>query len=149
MPECLFLPCQIFMKRLLVIPVMFLYLLAVSGVMINLHYCGATLESWSLYAKSEGCDEGECGDETDVPDDCCNDETITGKVSQHPYLAENIKLKIASPEWTQPLPVFTFDSYKSALESFSERSFNAPNAPPGLWQYIPLYKLHSSLAYYG
>jgi hypothetical protein len=35
------------------------------------------------------------------------------------------------------------DLYKAGTLQYS------PNAPPGLWQNIPLYKLNSSLTYYG
>jgi len=128
---------------------MIIYLLAVSGVMINLHYCGQTLENWSMYVSSNGCDEGECGIEEDEPDDCCENKTISSKLSEDQNLATLSKLKINAVDWAI-LPKATISPvFKSSFSSVEINIDNQPNAPPGLWENIPLYKLHTSLTYYG
>ena len=137
------------MKKWFVIPVMFLYLLAVSGIMIHIHYCGQTLESWSLYAKSGGCAEGECGDEEQEPDGCCENKVITSKVAQDQYFSASFKLKLADID----LDIIPTNNFQAFEDNYSPSSVlitsNQPNAPPGLWQNIPLYKLHSRIVYYG
>jgi len=137
------------MKKILVIPIMLVYLLAMSGVMIYLHYCGKTLESWSFYAKSNGCSEGECGDEKQKSDDCCKDKVIASKISQDQHIADVFKLKLANDLYaTLRTPVF-FASDENPFIAPAQLTSNLPNAPPGLWQNIPLYKLHLSFTYYG
>lgn len=137
------------MKRLLVIPVMFIYLLAVTGVMINAHYCGQELESWNVYAENAGCPGGECGDESSEPDDCCKDEVITAKVSYDQNVVSSFKVKILTADWILPASATFYGAYKPVLASGLPVKANRANAPPGIWQSIPLYKLHSSFTYYG
>ena len=137
------------MKRLLVIPIMFFYLFAVTGVMIHVHYCGQELESWNVYAQNEGCPDSECGDEKGVPDDCCKDEVIAAKISYDQNTVSEFKIKFAPVEWMAMQPV-AFSVYKApAFSKAAVLADNRSNAPPGLWQHIPLYKLHTSFTYYG
>jgi hypothetical protein len=132
------------MKRFLVIPVMLLYLFGVSGIMISLHYCGQTLESWSVFAKANGCDEEACGDESEQPDNCCKNEVIASKISQDQHLAEAFKFK-AEPLEFATLPKLFYTRIDVVACSVNETIVYQSNAPPGLWQNIPLYKLHSRL----
>ncbi|RYD55383.1 MAG: hypothetical protein EOP56_15845 [Sphingobacteriales bacterium] len=137
------------MKKFLVIPVMFIYLLAVSGIMIQLHYCGQELESWNMYLENESCDDGACGDESEESDGCCENKVITAKVSYDQHSENFIKLKLSSQEWLSvAIPGI---AQQQQIKLISERTAAAhqANAPPGLWQDIPLYKLHSSFTYYG
>ncbi|MCB0700686.1 MAG: hypothetical protein H6551_04865 [Chitinophagales bacterium] len=136
------------MKKLFVIPLLLLYITAVSGVMINLHYCGQALESWSLYADESGCTDDGCGDESDENDGCCKDEVIVVKVNQDQDAPTIFKLKQTTfiPDAIMPYMVFV---EKSNVADTHTSIANTTHAPPGLWQSIPLYKLHSSLTYYG
>lgn len=136
------------MKKLFVIPIMFIYLVAVSGIMINLHYCGAELESWNMYSQGDGCPEGECGDESEQNDDCCKDEVIAAKVSNDQNTVSELKLKFSAEAW-QPAVLPTYPEYAAVNITSITTETNQANAPPGLWQYLPLYKLHSGFIYYG
>ncbi|HRO43749.1 MAG TPA: hypothetical protein PL009_13005 [Flavipsychrobacter sp.] len=127
---------------------MILYLLAVSGVMINLHYCGTTLENWSVYAESNGCEDGDCGDEKQVPDECCENKIITSKISHDQHLAAFLKITVAQFEYALLPQNFSF-SITELKPSDPQSISHQPNAPPGLWENIPLYKLHSRFTYYG
>lgn len=137
------------MKRLLVIPIMFMYLLAVTGVMIHAHYCGQELESWNVYVENKGCPDGECGDEKGKPDGCCKDEVIAAKVSYDQDVVSSFKVKAVVADWVaiQPLPFSLVN--EPLVFSVTTLKANKANAPPGIWQQIPLYKLHSSFTYYG
>jgi hypothetical protein len=134
------------MKRFLVIPLMFVYLVAVSGVMIHLHYCGQQVESWSMYAKNDGCNDDVCDESDD--DGCCKDEVIAAKVDNDQNTVNAFKLKSFFTEW-QCIALPTIIEKSKVNSLFVKTSTNQSNAPPGLWQQIPLFKLHSSFTYYG
>ena len=135
------------MKRFLVIPIMFLYILAVSGIMIHVHYCSTTIESWSFYSSSDRCDDTECDDAVQ-PDNCCKDKVISAKVVQDQHLAQTMKLILSGSAMISQ--VNRYGQYIAAISSASSiTTSNQPNAPPGLWENIPLYKLHARFTYYG
>ncbi len=136
------------MKKLIVIPIMFIYLLAVSGVMINMHYCGDELESWGMYAEGDGCSGDSCSDMPEEEDGCCKDEVIAAKVEVDQNIVDFFKLKLTSAEWIAPTPVY-YATDAAGLYIAATYTSYMPNAPPGLWQNIPLFKLHGSLTYYG
>ncbi len=137
------------MKKFLVIPIMFIYLLAVSGIMVTAHYCGQEIESLSFFSKSSQCDETECDDEPGKNDSCCEDKTLAYKVSTEQDAVSVFKLKLSQFEITL-LPISPVYLEQHNVSSVSDIiSANKANAPPGLWQSIPLYKLHSSFTYYG
>lgn len=137
------------MKRLFVIPLLFVYLTAVSGVMIQLHYCGQELESWTLYSDGEGCADDACDDEqeTQTEDGCCKDEVVVAKVMDDQNTVSQQFFKFIDIPADLPqhhtVCIECVDLYRAGSLQYS------PNAPPGLWQNIPLYKLNSSLTYYG
>ncbi|MBN8669923.1 MAG: HYC_CC_PP family protein [Flavipsychrobacter sp.] len=139
------------MKKLIVIPIMFIYLLAVSGVTISMHYCGSELESWGMYtASATGCESDNCIDDATHNDtDCCKDEVLAAKITVDHTVADYIDFKLSVLEWV--LPSLTYIVYsENAIARGQEKPCNGmPNAPPGLWQNIPLFKLHSSFTYYG
>lgn len=137
------------MKRLIVIPVMFIYLLAVSGIMISAHYCGQQLESWNVYTESDGCAGDACSDEPEEEEGCCKDEVITAKVSQDQNLVNAFKLKLSENSFIAILPEYIILPESPVNIIAIAATAHMPNAPPGLWQQIPLYKLHSSFTYYG
>lgn len=118
-----------------------------TGVMIQLHYCGQQLESWGLFADKAGCADDDCGDESMENDGCCKDEVVVAKVSQDQNTAQQLVLKLMAVDAAIPFcPHFNIEEVAIVKSGIYE---HAPNAPPGLWQDIPLYKLHSSLTYYG
>jgi hypothetical protein len=139
------------MKKLIVIPIMFIYLLAVSGVTINMHYCGSELESWGMYTThATGCESDNCVDDAAHNDtDCCKDEVLAAKITVDHTIADYIAFKLSASEWVLPsLHYITFSEKVLPLKAEMQTN-GRPNAPPGLWQNIPLFKLHSSLTYYG
>lgn len=137
------------MKRLLTIPLLFIYLTAVSGVMINLHYCGAQLDSWNLYVDNNGCDDGECGDESEQNDSCCKDKVVTAKVSTDQNVAKILDLKLVQYELAMPPQVFGCGHEANHCICATKTLVYSPNAPPGMWQDMPAYILYSNLTYYG
>lgn len=143
------------MKRLIAIPLLILYLTAMSGAMVQIHYCGNEVTSWTVNDDSEkGCccesKDGIAGNDL-LPKikktGCCSDKTFTLKVSEAQsniisatgFLADVGEGIVTLPE----LPEHTFNI------AAEEKSAHNTNAPPGRWQNIPLYKLHSSFTYYG
>lgn len=137
------------MKKLIVIPIMFLYLLAVSGVLIHMHYCGQQLESWGMYVKNDGCKDDVCTDEPAEEEGCCKDEVVISKVVNDQNVVSFFKLKLATADYILPsLPQY-FTPQSQVLFAIEKQTKGMPNAPPGRWQNIPLFKLHSSFTYYG
>lgn len=137
------------MKHFLVIPLLLLYMVASTGIMINLHYCGEQIESWALNDKTKGCEDDPC-DETDSAKEhnCCKDKAISSKISVEQEAASYFKLAF-SPKFIIPhTDCFYPENEQLILAAGNSHSFQA-HAPPGSWQSIPLYKLHSSLTYYG
>ncbi len=127
---------------------MFIYLLAVSGVMINMHYCGNELESWGVYASNDGCATDSCSDDMEEEEGCCKDEVIAAKVTVDQNVVDSLKFKLSFVDWIIPLQPF-YVAETQAIHVVSQSVHCMPNAPPGLWQEIPLFKLHSSFTYYG
>ncbi len=128
---------------------MFLYLLAVSGVLIHTHYCGKNLESWQVYVKNDdGCKDDVCTDDPGMEEGCCKDETIVAKVSTEQNIVDFFKLQL-STDWALPSQPLYFVPQNNSVVLAERQTTNMPNAPPGRWQDIPLFKLHSSFTYYG
>lgn len=136
------------MKRLFVIPLLLLYMVATTGIIINLHYCGEQIESWALNDKTKGCEDDPC-DETNAKEhDCCKDKAISSKISIEQEVASCFKLTF-SPKYILPsINLVSSENDRMIFASGFHHSFQA-HAPPGNWQFIPLYRLHSSLTYYG
>ncbi len=139
------------MKRLIAIPLLLLYCTAVSGMIVRLHYCGGALSAWAVNAKETSCCcERNGNGSTSVlkDDDCCSDKTITFKISQDQYKASSPN-QLSFEAFAQLiLPVVP--SVPAVAIRVSESAFTyQANAPPGLWQNIPLYKLHARFTYYG
>lgn len=138
------------MKNLIVIPIMFLYLLAVSGVMIHMHYCGKQLESWQVYVKDDnGCKDDVCTDEPGMEEGCCKDEVVAAKVSTDQNIVQFFKLQLSAFDWALSGSVQYFIPQDTVVVFSDKQITGMPNAPPGRWQGIPLFKLHSSFTYYG
>ena len=145
------------MKKFIAIPLLVLYLVAVSGMMVQIHFCGTKMSSWNVNEQKASCccKESEKGPESGFQyagikskaDDCCRDKTITLKIDQDQSRANDVQLQLQSLQIAAPQQFHTY-----ALTDLPERPVTQvyqANAPPGLWQNIPLYKLHSRFTYYG
>ena len=128
---------------------MFVYLLAVSGIMVTAHYCGQEIESLSFFSDNNKCIGGDCDDEPGESDGCCKDKTIAAKVTNDQDAVSAFKLKLQPTEFAAlSLPNFYSLRNDAVLSTINVIAYSA-NAPPGLWQDIPLFKLHSNFTYYG
>lgn len=142
------------MKRFIAIPLLVLYLVAVSGTMVQLHFCGSKLSSWNLNKAGASCC---CGDEEELAyrkapvndDDCCRNKTITLKITQDQHKTGNVWFSLAGMQLALPASGTTFGLPEVATLPVQVKEAYQANAPPGPWQGIPLYKLHSRLTYYG
>jgi hypothetical protein len=144
------------MRKLIAIPLLVLYITAVSGMMIQLHFCGSKLLSWNVNkAKASCCCEStpkstkknsEVKQQETKGDDCCKDKTITLKINQDQNRTSQLQLQLGA---LQTVAMITFSLPQVfALSQNDTHTYHA-NAPPGLWQNIPLYKLHARFTYYG
>jgi hypothetical protein len=138
------------MKKYLAIPLMLLYMISVSGTMIQIHFCGRDIESWTINNPSKAsCDEVVSCDAnlaTIAKKSCCKDKTLTLKITQDQiasafqFLFSGLQTAFLSTAHVIPV-----NHFKSAE---TENVYQA-NAPPGRWQNIPLFKLHQRFTYYG
>lgn len=124
-----------------------IYLIAVSGVMIELHYCGQELASWQLFAENDGCNSDACSDEPS-DDGCCKDELVVAKVNDDQNVAQQLVLKVLAIDYLAQLPQGLLLPERIQGNNTVTVAYSS-NAPPGLWQDIPLYKLNSNYIYYG
>src|SRR5437899_9274210 len=136
------------MKKLLVIPLMFLYMIAMIGIMVRAHYCGQQLVSWNIYLKANDC--GDCGDDLGKPNatKCCKDKIVIAKVT-HEQASISQKLQLHATSYVLLSDPLIHLEPRGAHFVGAVSPVHRANAPPGRWQQIPLYKLHSSLTYYG
>ena len=142
------------MKKFVAIPLLLLYLVAISGTMLQLHFCGSQLSSWKVNDEAASCC---CGDDSRSPvsegkmnlskDKCCSDKVITLKIAQDQNTAYNVWQQLSAVTLAV-LPVYSFTSAAAIPATAPEPAYRA-NAPPGRWQDIPLYKLLSRFTYYG
>lgn len=140
------------MKKFIAIPLLFLYTMAISGMMIQLHYCGNELSSWAVNAAKAACcceESGiaDVGTRIAAEDDCCKDRTIDLKIEQDQNTAASINFTLNGVQQALPAPAVSFPFTIPLSEP--EHSAYAAHAPPGLWQLIPLYKLHQRFTFYG
>ena len=133
------------MKQYLVIPLLFVYALAISGLTIHTHYCGKRLVAVNLSLKSDDpCNVG-CNKK---PMKCCKDKVVSLKVINEQKTVQHFSLKSFSNSLPPALLPGMANNVVALPVSVHANLYN-PNAPPGLWQQIPLYQLYSSLVYYG
>lgn len=139
------------MKRFLVIPLMLLYLLAVSGLRINLHFCGSSISSWNVFAEADDCYCEKPGKkkQENKKHDCCSDETLLAKVEQDHNGVASLHFDYHPLDAWMPGPLYQYISAAVPVTAPRLSPLHRPNAPPGLWQDIPLYKLHQRFTYYG
>lgn len=147
------------MKKFIAIPLLVLYLTAISGMMVQFHFCGSRLSSWNVNQPKASCC---CSDEAmpakssateatkiafGADDDCCSNKTITLKIAQDQNAAHGISMPLSVLQ-VAVLPAYTVPVLSKVIAPVTGTAYQA-NAPPGLWQGIPLYKLHSRFTYYG
>lgn len=144
------------MKKLIAIPLLVLYITAISGMMLQFHFCGSKLSSWSVnHTEASCCCGADATKDADAKkenskkdDDCCKDKTITLKIKQEQNRGNQVELQFTAFQIAL-LPKATPTFVPTvALKNFTHTSYRA-NAPPGRWQDIPLYKLHTRFTYYG
>jgi len=149
------------MRRLIAIPLLVLYIALVSGMMIQLHYCGSRLASWEINTSGPSC----CCESPDAAgtkvvhatsvkqkaqqdEDCCSNKTITLKLKQDQDRVGQIQFQLASLQYALPPVSYTVPEIFALPVADAPVAYHA-NAPPGEWQQIPLYLLHGSFTYYG
>lgn len=137
------------MRKFLAIPLFLLYLTAVSGVMIQVHYCGQKIQSWNISpnAKNCCCENEPAKDHPQKKENCCNNKTFIVKAIQD-QTAGNAFQFLFSGLQTAITSTFPLVDFYPLPASGYGKSHQA-NAPPGLWQEIPLYKLHHRFTFYG
>lgn len=144
------------MKKFIAIPLLILYLVAVSGMMVQIHFCGTKMSSWKVNDQKVSCccEPVTKKGNADVlsikvkADDCCKDKTITFKIAQDQNRTAGIQMQLQSLQLAAMVPLFQFHKVID-VPARSETQVYQANAPPGRWQNIPLYKLHSRFTYYG
>lgn len=137
------------MKRLGSILLLCLYVIATSGAIIKMHYCGSSLESWKLLIQEEVSNVDGCC--TSVDDSCsksesetkcCSDEFVALKI-HNDYNANVYQIQL--PGFVAfVLPEISLPNYPQALLAYiHERHTHSSfvNQAIGLWQSIPLYSL--------
>lgn len=145
------------MKKLIAIPLLVLYLVAISGMMVQLHFCGDRLSSWNINKAHVACCCGDASANTQASKsrvaeagtkNCCSDKVITLKIAQDQFRAGDIQAQLTALQLVPALALPAFFAV-DVRPLPHERPVYRANAPPGPWQHIPLYKLHSRFTYYG
>lgn len=134
------------MRQFFAIPILIFYTLSMCGVMVYAHYCCASSVTVSFAPKGEAC--GGCAGCGKTQRGCCEDKVITFKTVQDQETVSPFRLKSIVADIILPTPIVY--APEQAVQLPTERAIQyMPNAPPGRWQNIPLYKLHARLTYYG
>lgn len=136
------------MKKLLVIPILLLYIIATSGISVSLHFCGDDVASWALTGKASGCEDASCDMAAPSEDNCCKDKIIKVNVDDEQVIVKALQWDNNQLLFVTPT-IFHGVLNNVVYQGYQPSVAHAANAPPGLWQSIPLYKLFSSFAYYG
>jgi hypothetical protein len=136
-------------RNLLSIFLLSLYTIATSGAIVQMHYCGSNLAYWDISINNTDTDIQNCccaatvnpcsGEEKT----CCSDNKITLKIQQeYKNTTFNYEIVFLAPALLsqQTYPIFQDASFQTAPRYL----FPYPNAPPSIWQNIPLYTLHQS-----
>src|SRR5690606_13951611 len=77
------------MKRIFAIPLFVLYFIAITGVMVNLHYCGQKLYAFNLVQQTDCCCDARQGTDSQYSgndqvqgEDCCSNLSIQITITQ-------------------------------------------------------------------
>ena len=124
-------------------------MIATSGIIVHLHYCGEQIAAWALNDQvDDGCEDDSCNEEDELNHNCCTDKVVKSKISWDQVVVSQFKLSLHQKYLAAaPFSFFIF-SNEVATASAPLNNFKV-NAPPGNWQSIPLYLLHTSYTYYG
>lgn len=132
-----------------------MYALSVSGSVVQLHFCGDALRSFSVNAeKVKPCC---CPVDDDTKDDavfknkrsCCSQTDVLLKIDID-QASNNGMPQLQFLQSAIVVPTVTNVVYEPVRTIVGSEILNyAANAPPnGNWQQVPLYKLFHSLVYY-
>ena len=116
------------------IAIAFILLINTTGVMLNSHYCGEYLASFSVFLNAKPCCENE--KESDMGN-CCHDETLVLQMDED-FVKANPESFNTLPDFTYLLQEFTF---LTALFTTSEDHSSAKYfyySPPLLAADIPI-----------
>ncbi len=135
---------------------MLIYTVSVSGAVVQLHFCDNELESISLNKNSKP----KCCCNENLPSQkdkstkhfskksCCNESSITLKLNLD-QSSNNSLPQLLSLQSLGSLPIITLPVWQNDFLIQKDSIIPFANAPPeGIWQYIPLYKLHGSFVFY-
>ncbi len=130
------------MQKFLLIPVMFVYLVVTSGVMVNFHYCMNKLSSTELFASGgKQCDK--CGMHKERSHGCCHDDVKIVKMDDDHRFAAEMDLNILSIQPVVGLPsAYTDAPFVNLTGLVAHR----PEAPPnwseqGLFAEIGVFRI--------
>jgi hypothetical protein len=102
----------------------FSYLVSVTGLMLNMHYCGGELNCVSLLLPDDCC---ECPDETDSS--CCADSGVFLKASDDSHLSSTETFDFNFPAEVAPSQQdFQFVAFRSEFIEESYQFFS--DLPP-------------------
>lgn len=142
------------LKRVVAIPLFILYFIAISGMMVQIHFCGNRLADWQIAHQKLSC----CCDQS-APDNaillsmeedgCCHNEAISLKIEDAQQQVQALQLELSN---VQMMVFFVnepryWQKNNSLIAVPSPISYNA-NAPPGKAYQLPLYKLYHNYTYY-
>jgi hypothetical protein len=146
------------MRKYIAIPLLILYLITMSGLWVQLHFCGNKLNSWQIASNTPQCccesdkDNAEHHSQAAIntDDDCCSNKVITLKINADQQTANSIYWELQSVSLALVPAIWNPTPYQALLTHQDKAFAHLSNAPPlGLWQNIPLYKLHVRYTYYG
>lgn len=123
-------------------------MIATSGILVQLHYCGKQIESWAVNGQKKGCKSDPCHEEKEKGNSCCKDKIIALKIASKQLATGQVHFNFAQKLTFSETLLFPILS-DITINRIERIDSYCANAPPGTWQYIPLYKLHSSFTYYG
>lgn len=142
------------LKKAIAIPLFILYFVAMSGMMVQMHFCGDQLASWQISEKQASCccdsSEGQSTSTVSVNNnDCCQNKSITLKIHDAQQQAQQIVLNLFEIQ-TGSIPTILHHAFIQST-FVCEPILNTywANPPPDSRQLIPLYKLHHNYTYYG
>lgn len=118
-------------------------------MVVKMHFCGSSLSSWTVNEETANCCCESESDNKKSDDDCCDDKSVDLKISDTQQHANKIQLQLDGLQIALPTEdnYFVFDIVRLQQKTAFTFSANAP--PEGLWQNIPLFKLHHQFTYYG
>ena len=127
------------LKKFTVIFLTFIYLLVVSGVAFNIHYCKGKLNgiSLALGQKHDGC----CGKKKMTKKKCCKETTSVIKINDTQYSSESLKTPGAN---INTIAAYFVQFNVLFIKTPESKNYISIHAPPELYQ-NPIYLQHRIL----